>query len=246
MPRSLPLLLSPAHPCNYLANKQSSTLFIDPEIPINTTLYSQLAQQGFRRSGDHIYRPHCAACQACKAIRLTVADFQPSRQQRRTWNRNRDLTTTATTTPDRQEHLALFKRYVQTRHPNGGMDDMTGDAPFEFLQNSWEKTFFYEFRDQQGALLSVAVSDPLLDGLSAVYSYFEPNQSKRSLGVMSVLWQIEQARQMSLPYLYLGYWVQGCRKMSYKTNYQPLQWFNGEKWHALPSGICQDSCPALC
>ncbi len=233
MSRSLRLLLSAEHPCSYLADTSSSTLFIDPETPLDASLYSQLAQQGFRRSGDHVYRPHCPTCQECKAIRLTVSDFQASRQQRRTWNRNRDLTTTVTTTPDRQEHLALFQRYVKSRHPSGGMDEMEGNAPLEFLQSPWQKTLFYEFRDPQGALLSVAVSDQLSDGLSAVYSYFEPDESKRSLGVMSILWQIEQARQNQLPFLYLGYWIQGCRKMCYKTNYSPLQWFNGEKWQPL-------------
>ncbi len=233
MNHSLRLLLSAPHPCSYLDEPQSSTLFVDPEATVDTNIYSQLAQQGFRRSGDHIYRPHCQSCQQCKAVRLPVARFQPSRQQRRTWNRNRDLITTVTTTPDRQEHLALFERYIRARHSGGGMDEMTGDAPFEFLQSPWGSTLFYEFRDQQGNLLSVAVSDPLLDGLSAVYSYFEPSESKRSLGVMSVLWQIEQAIQRQLPFLYLGYWIADSPKMSYKANYQPLQWFDGEGWPPL-------------
>ncbi len=233
MSHSLRLLLSAPHPCSYLDEPQSSTLFVDPEATIDTNIYSQLAQQGFRRSGDHIYRPHCQSCQQCKAVRLPVAKFQPSRQQRRTWNRNSDLITTITTTPDRQEHLALFERYVRARHSGGGMDEMTGDAPFEFFQSSWGSTLFYEFRDQEGVLLSVAVSDQLLDGLSAVYSYFEPSESKRSLGVMSVLWQIEQAIQRQLPFLYLGYWIADSPKMSYKANYQPLQWFDGEGWLPL-------------
>ncbi|VAW88864.1 Arginyl-tRNA--protein transferase [hydrothermal vent metagenome] len=233
MTHSLRLLLSAPHPCSYLDEPQSSTLFVDPEATIDTNIYSQLAQQGFRRSGDHIYRPHCQSCQECKAVRLPVTQFQPSRQQRRTWNRNSDLIITVTTTPDRQEHLALFKRYINARHSGGGMDEMTGEAPFEFLQSPWGSTLFYEFRDQQGILLSVAVSDQLLNGLSAVYSYFEPSESKRSLGVMSVLWQIEQATEMQLPFLYLGYWISGSQKMSYKTNYQPLQWFDGERWLSL-------------
>lgn len=233
MTHSLRLLLSAPHPCSYLDEVQSSTLFVDPEAVTNADTYSQLVQQGFRRSGEHIYRPHCQNCQQCKAVRLPVTQFQPSRQQRRTWNRNSDLVTTVTTTPDRQEHLALFERYIRARHSGGGMDEMSGDASFEFLQSPWGSTLFYEFRDQQGVLLSVAVSDQLLSGLSAVYSYFEPNESKRSLGVMSVLWQVEQAKQMQLPFLYLGYWIPGCQKMSYKANYQPLQWFNGERWLSL-------------
>ena len=168
MTHSLRLLLSTPHPCSYLDDAQSSTLFIDPEAAINADIYSQLAQQGFRRSGDHIYRPHCQSCQECKAVRLPVAEFQPSRQQRRTWNKNNDLITTVTTTPNRQEHLALFKRYISARHSGGGMDEMTGEAPFEFLQSPWGSTLFYEFRDQQGVLLSVAVSDQLQIGRAHV------------------------------------------------------------------------------
>ena len=115
------------HPCSYLDDREASDLFIDPDAPMNGTIYSQLAQQGFRRSGSHIYRPHCGSCTECKAVRLNVADFQRSRQQRRCWNRNRDLTVTATPTPNRSEHLALFERYVKSRHSGGGMDEFEGE-----------------------------------------------------------------------------------------------------------------------
>lgn len=233
MPHSLRLYLSTSDPCNYLDDKHSSNLFVDPEAPMNEVIYSQLAQQGFRRSGDNVYRPHCQSCQECKAVRLSISEFQKSRQQRRTWNRNSDLTTIITATPNREEHLMLFNRYVKSRHLGGGMDDVEGEEPFRFLLSPWGNTLFYEFRDQQGILLSVAVCDELLDGLSAVYSYFDPGESKRSLGVMSVLWQIEQAKKMQLPYLYLGYWIPECQKMSYKTNYQPLQWFDEKQWCTL-------------
>ena len=233
MTHSLRLLLSMPHPCSYLAEQTASDLFIDPAAPMNAVIYSQLAQQGFRRSGDHIYRPHCSNCTQCKPVRLKVDSFKRSRQQRRCWNKNLDLTITTTRTPDRKEHLALFERYVKSRHSGGGMDEFEGDGPFDFFKGEWSETLFYEFRDPQEALIAVAVSDQLLDGLSAVYSYFDPNESSRSLGVMSVLWQIEQAREMSHPYLYLGYWIANSQKMRYKSNYQPLEYFEEEQWHLL-------------
>ena len=200
---------------------------------MNSIIYSQVAQQGFRRSGSHIYRPHCKTCSECKAVRLSVEEFQRSRQQRRTWNKNQDLTVAQTSTPDRNEHLALFNRYVKSRHLGGGMDEFEDEGPFDFFQGEWSDTLFYEFRDTERALVAVAVADRLLDGLSAVYSYFDPEQSHRSLGVMCVLWQIEQAKQQSLPFLYLGYWIADSRKMRYKRNYQPLEWFDGQKWVAI-------------
>ena len=113
------------------------------------------------------------------------------------------------------------------------MDEFEGESPFDFFQGKWSDTLFYEFRDSQGVLIAVAVSDLLIDGLSAVYSYFEPSESRRSLGVMCVLWQIEHAKQMTLPHLYLGYWVSDCQKMSYKANYQPLEWFDSKKWQPV-------------
>lgn len=233
MPHSLRLLLGMPHPCSYLEEQTASDLFIDPKAPMNTLIYSQLAEQGFRRSGSHIYRPHCSNCSQCKPVRLVVDKFIRSRQQRRTWNKNRDLSVTTTTTPDRAEHLALFGRYVSSRHRGGGMDEFEEEGPFEFFQGEWSETLFYEFRDPQYKLIAVAVCDLLLDGLSAVYSYFEPEQASRSLGVMCVLWQIEQAKQMSHPYLYLGYWIAASRKMKYKSNYQPLEWFDQPHWRPL-------------
>ena len=233
MTYSLRLLLSAPHPCSYLSEQQASDLFIDPDAPMDTHLHSQLAQQGFRRSGNHIYRPHCQTCNACKSVRIPVSNFAPSRQQRRTWNKNSDLTITATSTPDRQSHLKLFRHYVKNRHSGGGMDEFEGEGPFDFFQSPWSNTLFYEFRNQQNTLVAVAVCDQLSDGLSAVYSYFSPNESARSLGVLAVLWQIEQAKERKLPYLYLGYWIAECRKMSYKNNYQPLEWLNDEKWENM-------------
>lgn len=233
MTHSLRLLLSTPHPCSYLEAQQASDLFIDPDAPLDNHIYSQLAQQGFRRSGNHIYRPHCQTCDACKPVRVPVSHFTPSRQQRRTWNRNQDLNVTAVTSPDRREHLKLFEKYVKNRHRGGGMDEFEDDGPFDFFQSPWSNTLYYEFRDPQETLLAVAVCDQLLDGLSAVYSYFSPDVDKRSLGVLAVLWQLERAKEMKLPYLYLGYWIAECRKMSYKKHYQPLEMFDGEKWSSL-------------
>ncbi len=233
MPQPLRLFLSQPHPCSYLEEREATDLFIDPAVPMNSLIYTQLAQQGFRRSGSHIYRPHCAQCNECKPVRLNTEQFQPNRQQRRTWKKNSDLTVIATPTPNRTEHMALYGHYIKSRHQGGGMDEFEGDSPFTFFLGEWSDTLFYEFRNQQQQLLAVAVSDLLQDGLSAVYSYFDPEASQRSLGVMCVLWQIEQARQMQLPHLYLGYWIKDCQKMSYKNQYQPLEWYDGNCWQSL-------------
>ena len=223
---------SPPHPCHYLPGRQAVTLFADPRAPLNPALYAQLIDYGFRRSGEHLYRPRCPGCHECIPVRVPVGRFERSRRQRRTWCRNQDLTVSRHAPTYAQEHFALYRRYVGARHSGGGMDDASPERYLEFLRSGWSDTEFYEFRAGQ-ALLAVAVVDRLPQGLSAVYTFFDPQESRRSLGSYAILWEIEAARREGLPWLYLGYWVQDCRKMSYKGDYRPLQAYRDGRWGEL-------------
>lgn len=225
---TLRLMLGAPYPCNYLPGRIASNLFIDPNETLNPEAYTALATQGFRRSGEHVYRPHCASCEACIPVRIPVNYFEPDRRQRRAWSANQDLAITRVNAPDRDEHLALFSRYVQERHAGGGMDDL-GRTPLDFLSCDWCETHFYEFR-LKGRLLAVAAADRLIDGLSAVYTYFEPEESGRSLGTFAVLWEIHEARRLDLSWLYLGYWIKACRKMAYKDQYRPMEIYRNDRW----------------
>jgi len=217
------------HPCSYLPGRQAVTLFADPSVPINTALYSQLIDYGFRRSGEHVYRPRCPQCEACVPLRIPVAHFQPNRAQRRAWRRNRDLVVRRVAPGFKEEHFRLYCRYVATRHKGGGMDDTEPTRYMEFLSSPWVDTRFCEFR-WHDRLLAVAVFDPLRHGLSAVYTFFDPEFSARGLGVYAVLWEIREAQRLRLPWLYLGYWIDQCPKMSYKNQYCPHECYIKDQW----------------
>ena len=220
---------TPEHECSYLPQRQATTLFADPRFPKDIGLYTMLSRNGFRRSGEHIYRPHCSACQACIPIRVPVDRFTPKRSQRRAWNRNRDIYVNPCEPRIRDEHFALYQRYLHFRHRGGGMDNPTREQYVQFLTSVWSETIFHEFRCQ-GRLMAVCVTDTLLDGLSAVYTYFDPDVPQRSLGVYTVLWQIEEARRCGKQWLYLGYLIHASPKMSYKSEYQPQEHFINNQW----------------
>ncbi len=224
---------TPVHECSYLPEREAVTVFADPEFRKDTALYSVLSRYGFRRSGQHIYRPRCPACQACVPVRVPVREFKPRRSQRRAWRANQDLQVIAREPLFDEEHFGLYRRYLESRHKGGGMDDPTPDQYMEFLASPWSDTVFYEFR-LDGRLLGMTVVDQLEDGLSAVYTFFEPESSHRSLGVFAVLCALAQARRQGLDWLYLGYWIKDSRKMSYKTEYQPLEFFRSGHWVRQP------------
>lgn len=217
------------HACGYLAGRSAATLLADPRAPVDTRTYSALIDYGFRRSGEHIYRPRCEHCQACIPVRLAVADFQPSRIQKRIRRRNQDLEVRRVAAVRSDEHFALYQRYLAQRHTGGGMDDPDPDNYLSFLVSRCIDTDFYEFR-LHGQLLAVAVVDHLQQGLSAVYTFFDPQHAKRSLGVYAVLWQIEETKRLNLTWLYLGYWIKESPKMSYKAQYQPLEMYQDGQW----------------
>ena len=223
---------SEAHPCGYLGGETAVSLFADPQAPMDTRVYSLLIDHGFRRSGEHVYRPYCPDCQQCVPVRVPVEAFQPNRAQRRCRKRNADLSLRLVD-KHRDEHFALYRRYIRQRHPGGSMDDPDPARYRAFIDSSWCETLFYEFH-LHGELVGVAITDRLEQGLSAFYTYFDPELSRqRSLGTLAILWQIEQCRRLGLPWLYLGYWIAGCAKMRYKIRFQPLQGLLGECWREL-------------
>jgi arginine-tRNA-protein transferase len=225
----LKFFATPPHACSYLEEQQATTLFVDPAARIDPALYSALSTLGFRRSGRHLYRPHCEHCNACIPVRIPVAEFAPRRSQRRILRRNADLTVTVRDAELTEENYALYARYIGERHDDGDMYPPSREQFRSFLLCDWSDTRFVEFREDD-RLVAVAVTDRVDDGLSAIYTYYDPDHPKRSLGVHAILWQIEHARERGLPNLYLGYWIKRCRKMRYKTEYRPLEMRVGERW----------------
>lgn len=222
------LYLSTEHPCGYLPHRGARNAYVDPSLQMSRERYAWLITQGFRRSGDYVYRPHCSQCQLCVAARVPVTTFQANRSQRRCLSRNADLSLTIVRTLG-DEHHALYQRYLQSRHPGEGMDGDNREAFESFLQCNWGDAQFWEFR-HDGRLLAVAVVDALPAALSAVYTFFDPSEAARSLGTYAVLSQIEVARQRGLPHVYLGYWVSQSRKMDYKKNFRPLELLGENGW----------------
>jgi arginine-tRNA-protein transferase len=233
------LYLSIPHPCSYLPDRTASTLFVDPHFPVNTELYADLNRRGFRRSGDLVYRPHCSDCTACIPVRIPVTEFQPNRTQRRTWRKNADIEVIQRPPVFNEHHFNLFRRYQATRHPTGGMNSPDPQRYVRFLTSTRIETRFCELR-AHGELLGVAVVDILPDGLSAMYTFYEPEEKSRGLGVYSVLWQVEQARQHHLPWVYLGYWISKSPKMAYKSAYRPLEAYCEGWWRRFDPSVLQD------
>ena len=196
---------------------------------MHDTLYAFLIERGFRRSGNHVYRHHCKTCQACMAVRVPVADFSPSRSLRRVWQRNQDLQTRILPADTTLEHFDLYKHYVNSRHGDGPMSNPKPKDFNEFLLSYWSTTRFVEFR-KENRLLMVAVIDVLPHAISAVYTFFDPGEAARSLGTYAILWQISETEKCAKNHLYLGYWIDNCKKMHYKSRFQPLEAFHEQQW----------------
>lgn len=229
---SLRLFHTGTHPCGYWPERTARDLVLDPRDPRLPAFYGQALEWGFRRSGDIVYRPHCHGCRACVPVRIPVADFQPNRSQRRCAARNAGVESRVLPAERTDEQLALYRRYLSQRHPQGGMDGH-GAAEFDqFLVGSWTRSKFLELREG-GRLLAVAATDLVDDALSAVYTFFEPDAAARGLGTLAILRQVEWARRERLRYLYLGYWIDGHGKMDYKRRFHPLESFDGRRWQAL-------------
>lgn len=229
---NLRFLIAPEHECSYLPKQDAATLFVDPQTELDIQTYSVLADLGFRRSGEHVYRPHCGQCKACVSVRISVDSFTASRSQRRNLNNNAELKYKDVEAEFSEEHFELYKRYMRDRHPGSSMDDDNPEHYIRMMQAKWCDTKLVEIR-KDTQLLAIAISDMLDDGLSAVYTFFDPDEFRRGLGVYTILQQIELARMANKPYVYLGYWIKDCEKMAYKNTFNALEYFDGHRW--LPS-----------
>lgn len=218
------------HPCGYYEDRSARNLVIDPLDPRLANVYGTSLSWGFRRASGHVYKPACRGCQACTPCRIPVNLFQPDRSQRRCLRRNRDLDEHWRVAEPNAEALALYERYLAWRHPGGGMDEPGDDDFRRFLIAPWGGTEFLELR-LAGELVAVAVTDRTPHGLSAVYTFYSPEHAARSLGVLCILKQVERALALSLPYLYLGYWIEDHPKMDYKIRYRPIQLLRGGHWY---------------
>jgi arginine-tRNA-protein transferase len=204
---------------------------------IAPTLNDILTHSGFRRSQSIAYRPSCDACQACVSVRVVVDAFEPSRSFQRVMSRSEDLVGEVVDPWSTDEQFRLLRNYLETRHDGGGMSDMTMFDYVAMVEDSAVETHLVEYRYRSGPntgdLIAVALTDALSDGLSMVYSFFDPRESARSLGTYMVLDHIEQARKRDLPYVYLGYWIEGSRKMQYKARFAPLEARMKDGWEPL-------------
>jgi leucyl-tRNA---protein transferase len=226
---SIRLYQTAEHPCGYWHDRAARDLVLDPRDSQLASLYAGALAMGFRRSGQHVYRPYCKQCKACVSVRVPVAGFTPNRGQRRCLRRNADLELRVVDAVRTTERFVLYQRYLQSRHRNGGMDEARPSDFDAFLKCDWSPTRFLEMR-LHGRLLAVAVTDCLPDALSAVYTFFDPEVDARSLGTYAILRQIEWARTSGLSHVYLGYWIHGHPKMDYKSAFRPLERLEQGHW----------------
>ena len=222
------------HPCGYYADRTAQNLVIDPACEHLPNIYEAALTKGFRRAGGHVYRPHCGSCRACVAARIPVADFVPDRAQRRCMKRNSDLGVEIVRAEFRDEYFDLYRRYLDLRHHAGGMDNPESEDFGRFLYTAWSPTRFIEFR-LDGKLAGIAVTDFAQAGLSAVYTFYDPELASRGLGTYAILQQVEIARMRNIPHVYLGFWIDRHPKMDYKMRFQPLELLGSEGWRRVES-----------
>ena len=236
--RQLRFFMTAVAPCPYLPGMTERKVFANLPFSDGAHVNDELTQAGFRRSQNIAYRPACEGCNACISVRLPVAEFAFSRSQRKVLARNADLSRALVEAEATPEQFALLKRYLATRHPGGGMTSMTWADYVAMVEDTAVRTHLIEYRTVSpdggpGDLVAVTLADLLSDGLSMVYSYFDPDLERRSLGVFAILDHVRQAAIVRLPYVYLGYWVQGSPKMDYKANFRPMEVLRHHGWTRL-------------
>ena len=220
------------YPCSYLPDRAARSQVATPSHLIDSRVYSELVRLGFRRSGAFTYRPYCDHCRACVPVRVPVQRFLPNRTQRRTVRNYETMTVVRRDLAYDPAHYALYLRYQRLRHPGGGMDQDSREQYQHFLLHSNVSTDLFEFREE-GRLRIVSLVDRLVDGLSSVYTFFDPEPAGASYGTYSILWQIQRCLDLGLPYLYLGYWIEESAKMAYKATFTPIEGLIGGRWDAL-------------
>ena len=223
-----------SYPCSYLDDRTARSQVATPAQLIHGEIYSQLVRNGFRRSGLYTYRPHCDNCQACIPVRLPVHELQTSRSQRRALKRHGQLLVRELPRIFFAEHFDLYVRYQRSRHPGGGMDEDSREQYAQFLLQSQVDTRLIEFSEGDKVRM-VSLIDVLDDGLSSVYTFFDPDIAGASYGAYNILWQAALCKALDLPYLYLGYWIAESRKMAYKNKFQPIEGLMDGAWRRLPS-----------
>lgn len=224
---------SSAMPCPYLPGRVERQLYAELGGPAPREVFRRLSLAGFRRSHHIVYRPACPGCNACVPVRIDAENFHWTKAWRRILRRNRDLTAESVGLDISDEQYRLFRRYVRSRHGDGDMAVMDRRDYTSMILASPIDTNIIEFRDDSGSLVAACLTDRMSDGPSAVYSFFDPDMDRRSLGSFMVLWLVEEARQSGMPHVYLGFWIDDSRKMAYKARFRPLETFGPEGWTVL-------------
>ncbi|HBN48719.1 arginyl-tRNA--protein-N-Asp/Glu arginylyltransferase [Thalassospira sp. MBR-102] len=222
-------------PCPYLPGRFERKLVTELRGPEANNVHDLLSRAGFRRSHSIAYLPACSECDACVPVRVRSEDFRTTRSFRRIAAKNNDLIRAVSPSVATQEQFQLFSQYQDARHGNGDMARMDARDYRAMIEDSTVDTSIFEYRRQNGSLIAVALVDNLSDGLSAVYSFFDPSEQRRGLGTFIILDLIKESQTLGLPHVYLGYWIGECRKMSYKMRFQPLEGFRGGNWVSLPA-----------
>lgn len=227
--KDIRLYTTQPHTCSYLPGERAQTLFIDPDFRIDKAYNSRLSEIGFRRSGAHVYRPNCENCQQCVSVRVLVNAFEPGRRFQRILKRNADVEVSPVADIASEDHYLLYRHYITVRHADGDMYPPSREQYSSFLLKQCEGTRYYAMR-VAGRLLGIMVVDHLENGLSAVYTFYDPLEEKRSLGTFAILWQLAEARRLGLAHVYLGYWIRDSRKMRYKIEFRPLELLIRQRW----------------